>query len=126
MNFDGHSQPESTGHVSSSHRTHALFVCGPGRMRSLTAEQVFVTRGDLRVAAAGVDSRGDHAVTAELLRWADVVFVMEDVQRKKLLERFGEAMHGKPVVELGIPDRYEYMDPQLIQLLRANTAKYLG
>lgn len=105
---------------------HALFVCGPGRMRSLTAEQVFATRADLRVAAAGVDSRAEHDVSAHLVRWADIIFVMEDVQRAKLAQRFGDAMRGKQVVSLGIPDRYEYMDPQLIRLLKNGTSQYLG
>jgi predicted protein tyrosine phosphatase len=126
MNFDCHSQPESAGIEPSTRRVHALFVCGPGRMRSLTAEQVFATRADLRVAAAGVDSRAEHAVSAQLVQWADVVFVMEDVQRDKLVQRFGEALRGKQIVSLGIPDRYEYMDPQLIRLLKTATVPYLG
>ena len=126
MNFDCHSQIESAGIEPSTRRVHALFVCGPGRMRSLTAEQVFATRADLRVAAAGVDSRAEHAVSAQLVQWADVVFVMEDVQRDKLVQRFGEALRGKQIVSLGIPDRYEYMDPQLIRLLKTATVPYLG
>ena len=126
MNFDCHSQPEPSGAEPSTRRVHALFVCGPGRMRSLTAEQVFATRANLRVAAAGVDSRAEHAVSVQLVDWADIVFVMEDVQRRKLVERFGEALRGKQIVSLGIPDRYEYMDPQLIRLLKTGTAPFLG
>lgn len=126
MSFDCQGQPEQTGTEPSTRRVHALFVCGPGRMRSLTAEQVFATRADLRVAAAGVDSRAEHAISEELVRWADIVFVMEDVQRNKLAQRFGEILCGKQIVSLGIPDRYEYMDPQLIRLLKTGTAGYLG
>lgn len=126
MNFDSQSQPESTSAEPFTRRVHALFVCGPGRMRSLTAEQVFATRADLHVAAAGVDSRAEHDVSAQLMDWADIVFVMEDVQRTKLMLRFGEALRGKQIVSLNIPDRYEYMDLQLIRLLRTGTKPYLG
>jgi predicted protein tyrosine phosphatase len=95
-------------------------------MRSLTAEQVFATRTDLHVAAAGIDSRAEHAVSAQLVQWADIVFVMEDVQRNKLVQRFSEALRGKQIVSLDIPDRYEYMEPQLIRLLKTATVPYLG
>jgi len=107
-------------------RRHVLFVCGPGRMRSLTAEQVFATRPDLHVAAAGINSRAEHAVNADLVRWADVIFVMEDVQRRRLLDQFGEMMQDKSTVLLDIPDRYEYMDPQLIRLLKTKAVRHLG
>ena len=70
MNFDFQSQPESAGHFAVAGRINTLFVCGPGRMRSLTAEQVFATRADLRVAAAGINADATHPVTAELLQWA--------------------------------------------------------
>ena len=125
MNFDFQSQPETTGAVAVAGRINTLFVCGPGRMRSLTAEQVFATRSHLRVAAAGINADATHPVTAELLNWADIVFVMEDVHRNRLTERFADAIRGKTVVSLGIPDRYEYMDPQLVRLLKTKTAKYL-
>lgn len=126
MSFDSHGLHEHVGPEPSARRVHALFVCGPGRMRSLTAEQVFATRANLSVAAAGVDSRAEHAVNPELVHWADIIFVMEDVQRSKLAQHFGDALRGKQVVSLGIPDRYEYMDPQLIRLLKAGTLPYLG
>jgi len=126
MNFEAHHQPEPIATHTSARRTNALFVCSLGRMRSLTAEHVFATRDDLRVAAAGVDASAEHPVTAALLQWADIVFVMEDVHRSRLAERFADAMRGRQVVALGIPDCYEYMDPQLVRLLKAKVEKVLG
>lgn len=126
MNLDAHHQPEPVTTHTSARRTNALFVCSRGRMRSLTAEHVFATRDDLRVAAAGVDASAEHPVSASMLQWADVVFVMEDVHRSRLIEKFPAAMQGRQVVSLGIPDRYEYMDPQLVRLLKAKVAKVLG
>lgn len=125
MNFDVHHQPEPVATHTPARRTNALFVCSLGRMRSLTAEHVFATRDDLRVAAAGVDARAEHPVTAALLQWADVVFVMEDVHRSRLAEKFPDVLQGRQIVSLGIPDRYEYMDPQLVRLLKVKVAKVL-
>ena len=125
MNFDAHHQPEPNLAPPSARRTNALFVCSLGRMRSLTAEHVFATRDDLRVAAAGVNATAEHPVTSNLLQWADIVFVMEDVHRNRLLEKFPDLASNRRIVSLGIPDRYEYMDPQLVRLLRTRVAKAL-
>jgi predicted protein tyrosine phosphatase len=126
MNFDAHHQPEPVAAHVSARRTNALFVCSLGRMRSLTAEHVFATREDMRVAAAGVNADAENPVTSALLSWADIVFVMEDVHRSRLIERFPDALHGREIVSLGIPDRYEYMDPQLVRLLKTKVSKVLG
>jgi len=125
MSFEGHGSIPLGSERCVARRQHVLFVCGPGRMRSLTAEQVFATRPDLHVAAAGINSRAEHAVNADLVRWADVIFVMEEVQRRRLVEVFGELVQGKALVLLDIPDRYEYMDPQLIRLLKTKAARHL-
>lgn len=126
MSFEAHGSAPIGSERCVARRQHVLFVCGPGRMRSLTAEQVFATRPDLHVAAAGINSRAEHAVNADLVRWADVIFVMEDVQRRRLLDVFGELVQGKALVLLDIPDRYEYMDPQLIRLLKTKATRHLA
>jgi predicted protein tyrosine phosphatase len=126
MNFDLQLQHEPVAAHSPARRTNALFVCSLGRMRSLTAEHVFATREDLYVAAAGVNAEAENPVTAELLQWADIVFVMEDVHRNKLAAKFADALRGRQIISLGIPDRYEYMDPQLVRLLKTKVTKILG
>src|SRR3954468_24108934 len=126
MTLDFPQQPEPMAVQTSARRTHALFVCSLGRMRSLTAEHVFATRDDLHVAAAGVNASSEHPVTEALLMWADIVFVMEDVHRSRLVEKFPDAMKGRQVISLGIPDRYEYLDPQLVRLLKTKVDKVLG
>jgi predicted protein tyrosine phosphatase len=127
MNFDFYVRHENAAAANPTfRRTNALFVCSFGRMRSLTAEHVFATRDDLYVAAAGVYADAENPVTAELLQWADIIFVMEDVHRNKLAEKFADALQGTQIVSLGIPDRYEYMDPQLVRLLKTKVSKIFG
>ncbi|WP_342657197.1 hypothetical protein NPJ82_09630 [Sphingomonas sp. NY01] len=65
-----------------------LFVCSQNRLRSPTAEQVFSCREDLEMDSAGTNHNADNPLTAELIAWADVIFVMEKAYRNKLLPRY--------------------------------------
>ena len=102
-----------------------LFVCSQNRLRSPTAEQVFSCREDLEVDFAGTHHNADNPLTAELLAWADVIFVMEKAHRSKLQRRFRAALGGKRVICLDIPDRHDFMDPELVALLEARAGPHL-
>jgi predicted protein tyrosine phosphatase len=65
-----------------------LFVCSRNRLRGPTAEQVFSTRRDLEVASAGTNHDADTPLTADLIAWADIIFVVEKAHRAKLQKRF--------------------------------------
>jgi len=104
---------------------NVLFVCGRGRRRSPTAEQIFAGRPDLETASAGIGSDADNPLTPELVDWADVIFVMEKVQRTKLQKRFRENLKSKRVVCLDVPDLYDFMEPALVQLLEAKVSRLL-
>jgi predicted protein tyrosine phosphatase len=64
-------------------------------------------------------------VTPELVEWAEIVFVMEEAHRAKLSARFRNHLRNSRVVCLGIPDVYDFMDPNLIRLLEARVSRYL-
>lgn len=104
---------------------NVLFVCSRNRLRSPTAEQVFASRKDIQVSSAGVDHDADNPVTPELLRWADLIFVMERAHRSKLQKRFRAALNGKRIVCLEIPDDYAFMDPALVSLLQRKVPRFL-
>ena len=103
-----------------------LFICGRNRMRSPTAEARFDGHEQVQTLSAGVNPDADVPVSAELIEWADRIYVMERAHRDNLNARFGEALRGKRVTCLGIPDRYEYMQPQLIEVLRHKLSHLLG
>jgi predicted protein tyrosine phosphatase len=44
---------------------------------------------------------------------------MEKKHGRILSEKFGEALNGKTVICLRIPDNYRYMEPALIEDLKA-------
>lgn len=96
-----------------------LFICSQNRLRSPTAEQVFATHPGVETASAGTNNDADNPLTPELLRWADIVFVMEKAHRNKVQKRFKAELKHAHLICLDIPDEYEFMDETLIALLRA-------
>lgn len=55
-----------------------------------------------------------------------MLLVMERAHRNKLTQKFNSHLKGKKVVVLDIPDEYDYMQPELIQLLKAKVPRYVG
>jgi predicted protein tyrosine phosphatase len=104
---------------------NVLFVCSRNRLRSPTAEQVFAARQDIEVMSAGTDNDAETPLTAELVAWADIIFVMERTHRSKLQSRFKADLKNARVICLDIPDRYRFMDPALIHLLEAKVPRHL-
>ncbi|MEL7484960.1 MAG: phosphotyrosine protein phosphatase [Planctomycetota bacterium] len=106
--------------------TNVLFLCGKNRWRSPTAEAVFADRPDLEVQSAGVSKDADLLVTAEMVSWADLIFVMETTHREKLAARLGEHIKDQRVICLNIRDEYKHMDPELIELLQQRVTPHLN
>jgi len=102
-----------------------LFICSQNRLRSPTAEQVFASWEGIEQASAGTNNDAENPLTAELVAWAQLIFVMERVHRDKLSKKFREHLKEQRVVCLDIPDRYGFMDPALIELLEAKVAPHL-
>jgi predicted protein tyrosine phosphatase len=96
-----------------------LFICTVNRMRSCTAETIYATNPAYNVKSAGIAPSAPNQVTPELLRWADKIFVMENLHRTFIVERFPDIDISRKLIVLGIPDFYYYMEPELIDLLRA-------
>lgn len=94
-----------------------LFLCSRNRLRSPTAEQVFGTWPDLEVDSAGLADDAQTVLTAEQQGWAELIVVMEASHRRRLQARHRALLKGKRVVCLDIPDRYAFMQPELVALL---------
>lgn len=105
--------------------TNVLFICGKNRLRSPTAEQLFASWPEVETASAGLGNDADVQVTPELVRWADLIFVMERTHRSKLSSRFKAHLGSTRVVCLNIADDYEFMEPRLVQLLQARVPPHL-
>ena len=91
-----------------------LFVCNQNENRSKTAENIFKDRFDVK--SAGLFN--SKPITEKQMSWADIVFVMEDVQRSELAKRFPKQYMKKRIISLDIPDIYRYNQPELINILK--------
>ena len=104
----------------------ALFICSANRLRSPTAEQVFSTWPDVETDSAGISAGADVLLSVERIEWADIIFVMEKAQRNKLSKTFRSHLRAKRVICLDIPDDYRFMEPALVEILKARAGRFLG
>ncbi|MDX5371980.1 MAG: low molecular weight protein tyrosine phosphatase family protein [Pseudomonadaceae bacterium] len=102
-----------------------LFICSRNRLRSPTAEQLFAAWPGVESDSAGLAADAEVALSAEQLEWAELVFVMERVHQRRLQQRFAPWLKGKRVICLGIPDDYDFMQAELVELLRRKVGAYL-
>lgn len=86
---------------------------------------MFAAWPGVETTSAGLNPDADEVVSAELVEWADLIFVMEKAHRAKLQKRFRAQLKSARVVCLDIPDDYALMDPALIQLLHARVTPHL-
>jgi predicted protein tyrosine phosphatase len=105
--------------------TKILFLCGKNRRRSPSAEEIFAGMDGIEVSSAGTSAEAECQVSADLLEWADRVFVMEQSQRRYLNAHFAHSLKDKKIVSLNIPDKYGYMQAELVTVLRAKVLPLL-
>jgi len=103
----------------------ALFVCSQNRLRSPTAEDTFSTWQGVEAASAGTDDQANVPLDADAIEWADIIFVMEASHKSRVTKRFGYQVRNKRLVVLGIPDKYQFMDRDLVNILERKVGPYL-
>jgi predicted protein tyrosine phosphatase len=102
-----------------------LTVCSAGCLRSPTAAHILSGHPwNFNTRCAGTSS--EYAivpVTEGLIVWADVILVMDEWQQRHINEMQNvlateyEAFEYKQVINLDIPDNYEYRDPRLLKIM---------
>jgi predicted protein tyrosine phosphatase len=103
-----------------------LFICSQNRWRSLTAERLFDEHPRVQARSAGTEPGARVRVAAGHLGWADVIFVMEKKHADRLRTKFKDELRGKALVNLRIPDDYQFQDAALVALLRERLHAYFG
>ena len=105
-------------------KPHILFVCGRNQWRSPTATRVYANDQRVEVRSAGVSPKSRRLVTVRDVYWSDLILVMEQRHKARLRGIFRDL--DLPVIDsLDIPDQYEYMDKDLVILIRAGTEYHL-
>jgi predicted protein tyrosine phosphatase len=69
----------------------------------------------------GVSKSAVRKLTRGDVEWAEVIVVMEREHKQRLMASFGETVRSREVTVhvLDIPDNYQYMQPELVELLRS-------
>ena len=106
-------------------REKLLFVCSRNQWRSPTAQAIFKNSRFYEARSAGTETGARIKITAGLLHWADWIFVMEKRHLARLRQKYPDALPGRSVVTLHIPDAYEFMDAELLEILHGRLAEYL-
>ncbi|MES2462668.1 MAG: hypothetical protein V4671_18965 [Armatimonadota bacterium] len=98
---------------------NVLFVCSMNKWRSPTAEHLYAKHPLLACRSAGTSSKARHPLTVADIRWADLIVVMEAKHKNRMLAEFRDELQFKEMQVLELEDRYQYMDPELVEVLRA-------
>jgi predicted protein tyrosine phosphatase len=96
-----------------------LFICSRNKWRSPTAEAIYKGRQDISVKSAGTEPSARIKLNAKLVTWADMIFVMEKEHKQRITERFPDDVKEKKIIVLDIPDEYQFMDPELIEMIKS-------
>ena len=97
---------------------NVLFVCSKNQWRSPTAERIYSRKHLVNTRSAGTSSKARRHVSLRDIEWADLVVVMERKHKQRLTADYPEAMRDCEVHVLEVEDRYQFMDPELVQELR--------
>ena len=111
--------------MSLASKTHLLFICSRNQWRSPTAEALFKNHPRYDARSAGTENGARIKVTDCHLGWADLIFCMERKHADRLREKFPEELARKQLVTLRIPDDFQFMDRELVALLRTELAAHL-
>lgn len=103
-----------------------LFVCSRNQWRSPTGELVWRKTPGVFVRSAGTSPRAQRTIAAADIKWADIVFVMEQKHKNRI-----KAMHPAPckfakIHVLDIPDDYQYGDPELMEIIKSGTEGFVS
>ena len=101
-----------------------LFICSRNQWRSPTAEKVYIQKG-FSARSAGTSPKAKRTVSVSDIKWSSHIFVMEKKHKQRLLAKFTRLLEYKKIVVLDIPDEYQFMDDELIDILNESVAHHL-
>jgi predicted protein tyrosine phosphatase len=106
-------------------RPKLLFVCSQNKWRSLTAQKIYEGFPLYQVRSAGTDKGARVRITGGHIGWADWIFVMEKKHLQLLASKYSDELKDKRVICLNIADDFEFMDRELIELLKSKLSEYV-
>ena len=107
------------------YRKQLLFVCSRNQWRSPTAEALFQNSDRYTAKSAGTSDKARVKITPGLINWADYIFAMEKRHAAIIQRNYADLLVEPKLLILHISDDYQYMDPELIEILQSRLAEYL-
>ena len=96
-----------------------LTVCSANMLRSPTIAHVLSAEPyNFNTRSAGIAGFALIPVTEELLMWADEVVCADTEHALHIRDKLMQYQLDKPIINLNIPDIYEYRNPKLIELIK--------
>jgi len=112
-----------------TNKTKLIFVCSGGLDRSPTAEELINTEFSDKFEARSCGLyplTNSNEITKEALKWADIIFVMEQQHKADILKKFPLFVRDKPeIIVLNISNEYTRNNFKLKELLRTKIEKEL-
>ena len=103
--------------------SNILFVCGKARKRSPTAAAIAAELLGYSTDFAGLSADADERISVEHIAWAEVVVVMDKAQLARIKRQMAPHLKGKRLVCLDIPDNFEFMQPELVELVTSRLGR---
>lgn len=97
-------------------RPNLLVICGKNKRRSRTAEYIFKNDNRFNIRSAGLSPQSNRKISEGDLNWCDITLVMESDHKSKIRKLYSH-LDLPPIQVLDIPDEYEFMDEELIEIL---------
>lgn len=95
------------------------------KKRSLTAQNIYKNDPRVEVRSAGVSTSSKTKLAETHIEWADLIMVMEKKYKERIFDIFKRRKEFPRIESLEILDEYEYMDDELIQIIRDSAETYL-
>jgi len=83
------------------------------------AEAIYRRDERLSVRSRGTAKSAVQTIRSDDIVWADVILVMEDKHRRRILADFPGESRFKPMRLLDILDDYQFMDDELVELIKS-------
>jgi predicted protein tyrosine phosphatase len=108
-----------------NHKTNILVVCSKNIKRSPTAEEMYKNDQRCSMRAVGTSPKAERKISFADLSWANLVLCMEQKHKRMIEQQFGR--NNLPELQvLGIEDKYEFMDPELVQMLKVDIEEVIN
>ena len=104
---------------------NVLFICSRNQWRSPTGEKVWSQVAGVSTRSAGTSKNARRQVKLADIWWADIIFVMEEKHAQRLRATYRQEMTHKQLHVLDIPDDYQFMDPELVDLIQAKAERII-